>query len=113
MLCSEIEEIIVKDLIDECLGIKSALAERFDVTLHAVMEDGEATLNGDRRLLRAALDNLIDNAIKSIGSGGNIVVIQRVDERGVIIGISYNGDSTYGAGSSCIMEAFPPRWNPR
>jgi signal transduction histidine kinase len=111
LLLNETEEIMVEDLIDECLGIKSVLAERFDVTLHTDMEDGAATLNGNRRLLRAVLDNLIDDAIKRIGPGGDIVVIQRVDERGVIIGISHNGGGTLGmesSPSSCHVEIFFP-----
>ncbi|MEW6553905.1 MAG: hypothetical protein AB1384_06435 [Actinomycetota bacterium] len=82
-----LEDIPVHQLLEESLAIKSLLAERFGITLETHMNDPGVSLRGDRGLLRVALSNLIDDAIKK-NSGKRVLISQRTDGDAVIISVS-------------------------
>lgn len=69
-----VEEIAVRELVEECLDTKAGMAREHKVVLEADLEDPGATLRGDRRLLKAAVANLVDMAIKHNRPGGTVVV---------------------------------------
>ena len=68
------ERIAVKGLFEECLDSRIVKAEERRITLETFIEDPEATLSGDRRLLRVAVSNLVDMAIRRNKSGGKVVI---------------------------------------
>lgn len=88
MIC---EEIPVKELMEECLERKGILAEMFGISLEADLDDTEARLWGDRRLLRAALNNLIDVSMRHNRRGGKITLACRRDGKRTSMIVSDNG----------------------
>jgi signal transduction histidine kinase len=63
----------LKQLAEEVVELFDAAAEEAEVRL-AVQGEGPAPIFGDRDLLFDALANLVDNAIKHGGSGGDVLV---------------------------------------
>ncbi|MBN2026022.1 MAG: HAMP domain-containing histidine kinase [Actinobacteria bacterium] len=100
------EAITVHQLLEESLAIKSILAERFGITLETRLEDPCAFLCGDRRLLRAAPGNLIDDAIKRNHMGDKILICQRTSDSGVIISITGPEDINRGQDPDSIQEVL-------
>jgi two-component system phosphate regulon sensor histidine kinase PhoR len=85
------EDIQVKDLVQECIDSKDLLAEEFGVGMDVELSDPEESINGDRRLLRTALNNLLDNAIKYNHAGGKVTVRQTSDDEHVILQVQDTG----------------------
>jgi signal transduction histidine kinase len=75
----KVERIPIRELMDECLELKGILAEKYGISLEADLDDDGAFLRGDRGLLRAALNNIIDNSIRHNRQGGKITVGYRCD----------------------------------
>ena len=86
-----IEHITAKDLFDDCLVSKAAAAGERRVALEARLDDAEATLGGDRRLLGAAVNNLIVMAIARCRPGGRIVMGYHRDAARESIVVADNG----------------------
>ncbi|NPV60032.1 MAG: hypothetical protein HPY75_10250 [Actinobacteria bacterium] len=75
-----VEEIVVKELIEECLERKREKAMEKGVRLCAAEEDRGAACRADRKLLRAALGNMVEAAIFYSRSGSVITVGCRSDD---------------------------------
>mgnify|MGYP005858720327 CR=1 FL=1 len=107
------EDIPIIQLLEESLAIKSVLAERFGITLEARLEDPLAVLSGDRRLLRAAVGNLIDEAIRNGRAGKKVLVNQRTEGTGVVINVirppSGRRPRAAGSGSGGRIDAGTKR----
>jgi signal transduction histidine kinase len=86
-----IEEISVNGLLEECRGVKDAVAGERGVLLEARTEDPATMLRGDRRLLRAAVTNLIDTAIRYSRPGGKVTIGHCSDTMRESIVVSDNG----------------------
>ncbi len=86
-----LEEIRVKELLEECLDVKGAVAKEHAISLESEFEDAGATLRGDRRLLRTAVTNLVEIAIRHNRPGGKVVVGYHSDPSRESIVISDNG----------------------
>lgn len=100
------EVIQVKQLLEESFAIKSILAERFGVTLEIIFDDPHALLHGDRSLLRAALGNLIDDAIKMNNRGRKVLIRQHSDGGSVVIDVFRPGNGIGGGGSTGAKGLF-------
>lgn len=66
-----------------------ALAEEREVTLSI---DGEAEISGDRLMIRRALSNLLSNALRYAGRGGQIKVAVRREAGRAAVGIFNTGE---------------------
>lgn len=86
-----VEEIDVRELVEECLEVKCSVANERDVTLEAELDDPQATMCGDRRLLRAALTNLIEEAIRHNRPGGRVTIAYQSDHNRESIVVADNG----------------------
>jgi len=100
------EDIVVGELIEECLEAKSTAAREHKVALEADIEDVGATLRGDRRLLRAALANLVDVAIRSSRPGGKITINYRTDPSRESIMVVDNGRGLHFDDLRSIRDLF-------
>jgi two-component system phosphate regulon sensor histidine kinase PhoR len=87
------EEVPLQELFNECMDSKRKLAGEYGVALAIKPGEENATLSGDHRLLRTALNNLIDNAVKYNRSGGSVTAgwYIGVDEKNVIIEVADTG----------------------
>lgn len=86
-----VEEIAVKELLEECLDVKGEAAREHHVFLEAEFGDSQATVRGDRRLLRAAVTNLVEMAMRHNRPGVRVVVGYRSDPSRESIVIADNG----------------------
>lgn len=77
-----LEDITLHELVDECLDRKREKARERGVFLYAAEEDLRVVCRADRRLLRAALVNMIEVVISYSRAGSGILVgYQRDDTR--------------------------------
>ncbi len=86
-----IEETSARELIEECMEVKYAAARDRRVSLEAELDDPRDTLSGDRRLLRTALTNMIETAIRNSRPGGKITVGYHSDPNRESIVVKDNG----------------------
>lgn len=75
---------------DALLEFFAPLADEAQVQL---LREGQATLQGDRTMLRRALSNLLDNALRFTPSGGTVTMAMREVGRSVELTISNNGST--------------------
>jgi two-component system phosphate regulon sensor histidine kinase PhoR len=69
-----VEPVVLREVVEECLAAQRPAAEAKRIDLRADGEDGPCSVQADRDGLREILDNLVDNAIKYTGVGGQVVV---------------------------------------
>lgn len=95
----------VLDLVKESAALLEVLAEekRQAVTVEG---DSSLTVRGDRLLLRQALINLIDNAVKYSPSGGTIAVRVRASGKDVLIEVEDSGPGIPEEHTSKIFQRF-------
>ncbi|OFW55504.1 MAG: hypothetical protein A2W01_05200 [Candidatus Solincola sediminis] len=86
------DDITVRSLIEECVEFKRPLAKASGIVLDADIKDSRASLQGDRRLLRAAVSNLIDAAMKHTRYGGHVAVGHEASHDRDSITVTYSGD---------------------
>ena len=79
---------LVKGVVRE---VRTAFAERTDVTIELVAPDSIAPLAGDEDKLRQVLINLLDNAVKYSPDGGRIELRVQRSETGIRFAVSDEG----------------------
>ncbi|WP_287154490.1 ATP-binding protein [Candidatus Solincola tengchongensis] len=84
------EEIDLRELVDERLEGKAKLAAEYGVEMDAT-SCGEMMVTADRRLLATLLDNLLDNAIKYNRPGGRVFVGCRAEEGALVLEVRDTG----------------------
>lgn len=89
----------VRDLVQEALRQVELAAGRREMRLDAHVED--VTIDGDRRLLRSALTNLLTNAVKFSEKGATVEVRVSAREERILIEVA---DACGG-----MPEDLPPR----
>jgi len=87
----QVEDIQLGEIVKECLDSKDLLAEEFGVDMEVELENTGMLVNGDRQLLRTALNNLVDNAIKYNHPGGKVVIRVLQDDDHVILQVQDTG----------------------
>lgn len=87
----QVEDIQLREIVNECLDSKDLLAEEFDVDMEVVLENTEMLISGDRQLLRTALNNLVDNAIKYNHPGGKVIIRMLQDDDHVVLQVQDTG----------------------
>jgi two-component system phosphate regulon sensor histidine kinase PhoR len=72
-IAPQMEEVRIKQVVEEVLSDKEKLARRYEVNLRRGPTEG-ILLRADRRFLTVALSNLVDNAVKYNRQGGLVTV---------------------------------------
>jgi two-component system phosphate regulon sensor histidine kinase PhoR len=94
------------ELMRECLESKSKLAEDYGVTMETKIPEAGPMLHADRRLLGAAVNNLIDNAVKYNRPGGVVSIAGSLDKDDVVIEVGDNGIGIPGDELPRVFERF-------
>jgi len=92
-------------LIEAVEALRSRAKAR-GVTLRLEPSEGSPTVMGDRTLLRQAVSNLVDNAIKYTPSGGEVAVGLDIDVNTVTIRVSDTGIGIAAADQDRLFEKF-------
>jgi signal transduction histidine kinase len=90
------------------LVVKSAAekAEKRNVTLHALIDEGVPPVQADSQKIAWVLNQLIDNGIKFTPEGGRVVVgVKREGENLVIVNVS---DTGIGIPPDRVKDVFEP-----
>jgi signal transduction histidine kinase len=95
----------VLDLAKESAGLLDVLAEEKCQTI-AINGDASVTLWADRLILRQALINLIDNAVKYSPQGGQVQVNVHADKGVAVIEVRDNGPGIPPEHREKIFERF-------
>jgi nitrogen-specific signal transduction histidine kinase len=75
------EELEVSLLVESCLRMISAEADKYGVFVESTMTKELPALMADDRLIRQALLNVLSNAVKFTPSGGRVTITNVVDAR--------------------------------
>lgn len=82
------EPLALEQEADALLDYYAALAEDAHISLH---RKGHAALTGDRHMLRRALSNLLDNALRFTPAQGEIHIVLAQDDNGVRMEVANRG----------------------
>lgn len=91
------------DEIDSLVEYFAALAEESGVEVKA---HGSGRLNGDRQMLRRALSNLLDNALRFTPAGGQVTVSLKERPEALSIEVENSGESIDPAQLSRLFDRF-------
>lgn len=97
------ERLQLADETDALLEFFLPLAEEADVSLS---REGEATLAGDRHMLRRALSNLLDNALRFTPAQGRVAVKLESSVQRVRIGIENTGPTIPAEALPRLFDRF-------
>jgi len=99
------ESLSLNDLIDEVLDDARFEAAATDVTVNYA-DDAMLHVNGDPRLLRSAIENVVRNAIFYSGQGGRIDVGLRLDDSHAILTVRDNGKGVPDDALALLFKPF-------
>ncbi len=100
------ERVELRGLVLECVEAKAKLADDYGIEVKVRDGDTAIAVTGDRRLLRTALGNLLDNAIKYNRPGGTVSVDHGEDEGTVVVKVADEGMGIPREDLSRIFERF-------
>ncbi len=100
-----IEEVGLREFLDDCIHVSSILAVQGGVSLHCEVEPG-LRLSTDRRGLRHIITNLISNSVKFTEAGGSVWVKARSHGRSQISIVVE--DTGVGMSAEFLKRAFEP-----
>lgn len=97
------ETLQLEDEADAVLEFFAPLAEDAQVRLS---REGNATLAGDRNMLRRAISNLLDNALRFTPAGGQVAMRISHSDQGVQLSIENNGATIPARALPHVFDRF-------
>jgi len=97
---------VVLEVLEEIVGEKTALAEKNQVVLELSGEGNGVVLKGDRKLLKTACSNLVDNAIKYNSEPGRVDISIDAGAEEITIMIADTGIGIPSSEQRKIFERF-------
>jgi len=101
-----LEQLYLRDVVEECLRGARTLAEVRKITLDADLSDDDFPLTGDEPLLKRVVMNLLDNAIKYTPSGGHVDVSSRREGNMAVVVVADTGPGVADADKERIFDRF-------
>jgi two-component system, OmpR family, phosphate regulon sensor histidine kinase PhoR len=101
-----LQEVEMKQLIEESVSGLLPAAEAKSIKLQIIVEDGDLTVTGDREMLRQAVGNLVDNAIKYSPTESYVEVRLDKKDLNALIVVSDNGPGVPVEDQERIFERF-------
>ncbi len=100
------EPVWMKDIINEVVEALTPHAANKGLNLHLDLPPNLPSLPGDVTLLRQAVTNLVDNAIKYTAAGGDVRLRASVDEGGFSFSVADTGVGIAPADQAHLFEKF-------
>jgi signal transduction histidine kinase len=104
-LALDLEEVQLRELVDECLEAARPIADDRGIELVAEVEETPSML-GDRSRLSQVLDNLISNALKFTPRSGRVSVRVSMAGHEVVVEIQDTGVGIPSAEQDRLFERF-------
>ena len=101
----ELAQVEIEPLVRELADSRAGEARRKGLALETAVEDGLA-VQADRRLLYQALENLVENAIRYVPEGRQVLVEGRRVSEGIELSVADDGDGIPRADQARIFERF-------
>jgi two-component system OmpR family sensor kinase len=95
----------VDEIVAECVRAVSVVAATKDVQLETILQP-DVSVNGDDRLLRQLVTNLLDNAVQYTPAGGSVTVAVKSDGASITITVSDTGPGIPPADRERVFERF-------
>ncbi len=102
----ESESILLPDFLSECLSLFKEKATQSNVTMTTQIADELPPIHADRRRLRQALFNLLNNAVKFTPAQGHIILMAAHRENCVDISVQDNGVGIPEEDQKRILDKF-------
>ncbi|MCP4461000.1 MAG: hypothetical protein GY816_23715 [Cytophagales bacterium] len=84
------EPVKLSDLIEECIGMYTEIAEKKEIDLH-LEQTSQAEFDSDKNALKVVFRNLISNAIKFTPRGGTILITVGEDDQYLRVVVTDSG----------------------
>lgn len=102
----ELEEIQVADLVQKVISTFRPQAVNKKVALDVRLDEGLVPIRADPTLLRQAVANLLDNAIKYTPGGGEIILEAKTTEGELVLAVTDTGVGVAPADQARLFERF-------
>jgi signal transduction histidine kinase len=100
------EQVRVAEIVHEAVSTHASTARLEGMTLDVRIEDSALVIQGDRRLLRRAVENLVSNALKFSRSGETVAIVARTSPEGVAIEVLDRGPGVAQELRGRLFEKF-------
>ena len=103
---AEAELVSIADIAADVVANLSAAADAAGVTMAIAVDPANLAVSGDRRQLRSAVQNLVDNAIKYSESGGEIRISAQIRGQWASISVADQGIGIPESDLDRVFERF-------
>jgi signal transduction histidine kinase len=96
----------VSKIVSDIVSNHQQAAEKKNISLNSDMRDGVPILNLDDVMLRRALNNLVDNAIKYTPDNGSVTVSARIRDNNLVLAVTDTGLGISEENQKHLFERF-------
>ncbi|MDX1600331.1 MAG: HAMP domain-containing sensor histidine kinase, partial [Anaerolineales bacterium] len=102
----DLQEVSVNDVVEDVVTTYRPTAVNKEVGLEVELEDGLQPVRADSTLLRQAIANLVDNAVKYTSGGGKVSLRARQEADQLVVEVEDTGVGIAPADKSRLFERF-------
>jgi PAS domain S-box-containing protein len=81
----------IRDVVSEVVQAKSPLASEKNIKLESFIPESQLIINADRSRIKKVLDSLVNNAMRSVSSGGHINVLVKENDNRIRLEVQDDG----------------------
>ncbi len=96
----------INDLVNSAVSNFRNNAANKNIALSLQLADDLPTISGDKTLLRQAISNLVDNAIKYTAAGGRVKIVSELREQNVVVSVQDTGIGIAPSDQARLFEKF-------
>jgi PAS domain S-box-containing protein len=96
----------INELVNSAVANFRNNAANKNIALSLQLADDLPTISGDKTLLRQAISNLVDNAIKYTAAGGRVKIVSELREMNVVVSVQDTGIGIAPSDQARLFEKF-------